>query len=156
MTAKLQCALLSGGLLLGVVATGPVMAATATTKVNAATTATGTTTSNSTASAETTGPDMEGRKVDVVVVWGFRVRSQKYDERTPPLTAGYGDLVNKPECQTSVCGFVVFHDGEKWRYTNVLAGTESELRTLQGNLEYGRQTLVIVYPNGEKRTPPKF
>lgn len=96
------------------------------------------------------------RPVDVVVVWGFRVRAQGFDERRPPLIAGYGELIKKPECQTNVCGYVVFYDGAKWRYTNILAGEEDNLRELQASLEYDRQTLVIVHPNGEKRTIPNF
>lgn len=96
------------------------------------------------------------RPVDVVIVWGFRVRAQMFDERNPPLIEGYGELIKKPECVTNVCGYVVFHDGTKWRYTNILAGDEARLRELQGNLEYDRQTLVIVHPNGEKRTVPNF
>lgn len=105
------------------------------------------------ASANNSGAD---RPVDVVIVWGFRVRSKLFDERNPPLIEGYGELIKKPECETNVCGYVVFHDGTKWRYTNILAGDEDKLRELQGNLEYDRQTLVIVHPNGEKRTVPNF
>lgn len=96
------------------------------------------------------------RPVDVVIVWGFRVRAKVFDERRPPLVEGYGELIKKPECATKVCGYVVFHDGTKWRYTNILAGEEEQLRELQANLEYERQTLVIVHPNGEKRTVPNF
>ena len=96
------------------------------------------------------------RAVDVVVVWGFRVRAKMFDERRPPLVEGYGELIKKAECQTNVCGYVVFHDGTKWRYTNILAGDEDKLRELQANLEYYRQTIVIVHPNGEKRTVPNF
>ncbi|CAN1553667.1 hypothetical protein MCERH10_02290 [Caulobacteraceae bacterium] len=96
------------------------------------------------------------RPADVVIVWGFRVRAKKFDERNPPLIDGYGELIKKAECQTNVCGYVVFHDGTKWRYTNILAGTEDKLRELQANLEYDRQTIVIVHPNGEKRTVPNF
>lgn len=96
------------------------------------------------------------RPVDVVIVWGFRVRAKKFDERNPPLIEGYGELIKKAECQTNVCGYVVFHDGTKWRYTNILAGDEDKLRELQANLEYDRQTIVIVHPNGEKRTVPNF
>lgn len=96
------------------------------------------------------------RPADVVIVWGFRVRAKKFDERNPPLIEGYGELIKKAECQTNVCGYVVFHDGTKWRYTNILAGTEDKLRELQANLEYDRQTIVIVHPNGEKRTVPNF
>ena len=96
------------------------------------------------------------RPADVVIVWGFRVRAKKFDERNPPLIEGYGELIKKAECQTNVCGYVVFHDGTKWRYTNILAGTEDKLRDLQANLDYDRQTIVIVHPNGEKRTVPNF
>jgi len=96
------------------------------------------------------------RAVDVVVVWGFRVRAKMFDERRPPLVEGYGELIKKAECQTNVCGYVVFHDGTKWRYTNILAGDEDKLRELQASLEYDRQTIVIVHPNGEKRTVPNF
>lgn len=96
------------------------------------------------------------RPVDVVVVWGFRVRAKMFDDRQPPLMEGYGELIKKPECLTNVCGYVVFHDGTKWRYTNILAGDEDKLRELQGSLDYNRQTLVIVHPNGEKRTIPNF
>ncbi|CAN1534953.1 hypothetical protein MCEMIH15_01528 [Caulobacteraceae bacterium] len=96
------------------------------------------------------------RPVDVVVVWGFRVRAKMFDERRPPLVEGYGELIKKAECQTNVCGYVVFHDGTKWRYTNILAGDEDKLRELQASLEYDRQTIVIVHPNGEKRTVPNF
>lgn len=96
------------------------------------------------------------RPADVVIVWGFRVRAKKFDERNPPLIEAYGELIKKAECQTNVCGYVVFHDGTKWRYTNILAGTEDKLRELQANLEYDRQTIVIVHPNGEKRTVPNF
>ena len=96
------------------------------------------------------------RAVDVVVVWGFRVRAKMFDERRPPLVEGYGELIKKAECQTNVCGYVVFYDGIKWRYTNILAGDEDKLRELQASLEYDRQTIVIVHPNGEKRTVPNF
>lgn len=99
---------------------------------------------------------VSGRPVDVVIVWGFRVRAKMFDERNPPLVEGYGELIKKPECVTNVCGYVVFHDGTKWRYTNILAGDEDKLRELQGTLDYDRQTLVIVHPNGEKRTMPNF
>jgi hypothetical protein len=94
--------------------------------------------------------------VDVIIVWGFRVRSELYEERSPPLREGYENLVKKPECQTSVCGYVVFYDGQKWRSTNVLAGDEDRLKELQSELEYDRQTLVIVHPTGQRRTVPKF
>lgn len=96
------------------------------------------------------------RPVDVVIVWGFRVRAKMFDERQPPLMEGYGELIKKPECLTNVCGYVVFYDGTKWRYTNILAGEEDHLRKLQANLEFDRQTLVIVHPNGEKRAIPNF
>ena len=96
------------------------------------------------------------RAVDVVVVWGFRVRAKMFDERRPPLVEGYGELIKKAECQTNVCGYVVFYDGIKWCYTNILAGDEDKLRELQASLEYDRQTIVIVHPNGEKRTVPNF
>jgi hypothetical protein len=105
------------------------------------------------ASSTTSASD---RAVDVVVVWGFRVRAKMFDERRPPLVEGYGELIKKAECQTNVCGYVVFHDGTKWRYTNILAGDEDKLRELQASLEYDRQTIVIVHPNGEKRTVPNF
>jgi len=101
------------------------------------------------------GPTSD-RPVDVVIVWGFRVRAKLFDERRDPLMEGYGELIKKPECLTNVCGYVVFHDGTKWRYTNILSGEEDRLRELQGSLEYDRQTLVIVHPNGEKRTVPNF
>lgn len=94
--------------------------------------------------------------VDVIIVWGFRVKSQLYEERSPPLREGYEALVKKPECETSVCGYVVFYDGKKWRSTNVLAGDEDRLKELQSELEYDRQTLVIVHPTGQRRTVPKF
>jgi len=105
------------------------------------------------ASSTTSASD---RAVDVVVVWGFRVRAKMFDERRPPLVEGYGELIKKAECQTNVCGYVVFYDGIKWRYTNILAGDEDKLRELQASLEYDRQTIVIVHPNGEKRTVPNF
>jgi hypothetical protein len=96
------------------------------------------------------------RRVDVVIVSGFRIRAKAFDERKPPLVEGYGELIKKAECETKVCGYVVFYDGTKWRYTNILAGEEDHLRELQANLEFDRQTLVIVHPNGEKRTIPNF
>lgn len=105
------------------------------------------------ASSTTSASD---RAVDVVVVWGFRVRAKMFDERRPPLVEGYGELIKKAECQTNVCGYLVFYDGIKWRYTNILAGDEDKLRELQASLEYDRQTIVIVHPNGEKRTVPNF
>ncbi|GBF58877.1 hypothetical protein PbB2_02566 [Candidatus Phycosocius bacilliformis] len=147
------CAILAGTL-----AATPLMAASVANKATANSTATTTSANTTTTSNGAVGEAniVDNRMVDVVVVWGFRVRTNKFDERRPSLTAGYGDLVKKPECQTSVCGFVVFHDGEKWRYTNVLAGSEDQLRALQGDLEYDRQTLVIVHPNGERRSVPQF
>ncbi|WP_284359542.1 hypothetical protein [Candidatus Phycosocius spiralis] len=96
------------------------------------------------------------KSVDVIIVWGFRVRSKLYEERNPPLREGYETLVKKPECVSSVCGYVVFYDGQKWRSTNVLAGDEERLRQLQKQLDYEHQTLVIVHPNGQNRTVPEF
>lgn len=126
----------------------------------AATASKGTNTAGNAAEAGEATPLSAGgaseRKVEVVVVRGFRVRAQGFDERRPPLIAGYGELIKKPECQTNVCGYVVFHDGTRWRYTSILAGEEEELRDMQANLEYDRQTLVIVHPNGENRRIPEF
>jgi hypothetical protein len=131
----------------------PCAAATATvqTKAKASEMAT-----SATAGTRSAGEEDLNPPVDVIIVWGFRVRSELYEERSPPLREGYENLVKKPECLTSVCGYVVFHDGQKWRSTNVLAGDEGRLKALQSELEYDRQTLVIVHPTGQKRTVPKF
>jgi hypothetical protein len=96
------------------------------------------------------------RTVDVVVVWGFRIRQTPYDMRLKSVRSGYAELIEKSACVRSLCGFVVVYDGTVWRSTNVISGTEDELKEMHRNLERDGSTLVIVYPNGEKRTIPAY
>jgi hypothetical protein len=96
------------------------------------------------------------RPVEVVVVWGFRLRSTIQDLRRDSLREGYGDLINKAVCLSSVCGFVVVPDGNRWRTSNVLSGTEAQLQELQRNMERDNTTLVIVHPTGQRRAVPDF
>jgi hypothetical protein len=94
--------------------------------------------------------------VELVVVYGFRLRSTQHDMRVQSIREGYAELIGKPECLQSICGFVVLPDGAKWRSTNVLAGTESSLTQLKRDMEREGTTLVIVHPTGTKRTIPNF
>ena len=96
------------------------------------------------------------RQIEVVVVWGFRLRSTEHDLRMQSVTSGYQELVEKPVCLTSLCGFVVVLDGTKWRATNVMAGSENELKEMKENMERAGTTLVIVHPSGVKRQVPEF
>jgi hypothetical protein len=96
------------------------------------------------------------RQVEVVVVWGFRLRSVIEKLRIESVKSGYRELIGKSECLTSVCGFVVAPDGNQWRASNVLSGTEDELRDRQRNMEREGTTLVIVHPTGVRRTVPNF
>ena len=100
--------------------------------------------------------DMPAREVELVVVWGFRLRQTEHDLRMASVRSGYAELVEKAVCQTSVCGFVVVQDGSKWRATNVIAASESELSERQRDMERAGSTLVIVYPTGVKRVIPSF
>lgn len=100
--------------------------------------------------------DMPAREVELVVVWGFRLRQTEHDLRMASVRSGYAELVEKAACQTSVCGFVVVQDGRMWRSTNVIAATESELSERQRDMERAGSTLVIVYPTGVKRVIPTF
>lgn len=96
------------------------------------------------------------RELELVIVIGFRIRGTKYDSRIPSVVSGYTELVEKAECITSACGFVVVQDGTKWRATNVVSGSESELRDKAINMGREGTTLVIVHPSGIKRTVPQF
>jgi hypothetical protein len=96
------------------------------------------------------------RDVEIVVVWGFRLRSVIEERRVSAIQSGYGELINKASCVTAICGFVVAPDGAKWRASNVLTGTEEELQELQRNMELDGTTLVIVHPTGARRSVPKF
>jgi hypothetical protein len=100
--------------------------------------------------------DMLPREVELVVVWGFRIRSTEHDFRMASIRSGYSELIDKTVCTTAICGFVVLQDGAKWRATNVIATSESELRDMQRTLEREGTTLVIVHPTGSKRTIPSF
>jgi hypothetical protein len=152
-TQALSCqSLLAFGVLM-IMSASPSFAATAKVGTNANA---GEAAANVMAKSPSAQEENLSQPVDVIVVWGFRVKSQLYEERSPPLREGYESLVKKPECLTSVCGYVVFYDGKKWRSTNVLAGDEDRLKELQSELEYDRQTLVIVHPIGQKRIVPKF
>jgi hypothetical protein len=95
-------------------------------------------------------------KIEVVVVWGFRLRSQMSDSRMGAVRQGYGELVEKNVCMNSVCGYVVVKEGDKWRATNVIAATEEDLMEKQANMERESTTLVIVHPTGLKRKMPDF
>ena len=101
-------------------------------------------------------PMVGGRGVDVIFVRGFRIRRSLYDQRQIPLVQGYGELLRRPECQTNICGFVVFFDGSKWRLTNVQSGSEAELREMQQVLALRNTTLVLVHPSPLERTIPSF
>jgi hypothetical protein len=96
------------------------------------------------------------REVEIVVVWGFRLRSQVQDQRIVSIGDGYSELVKKDDCLNSICGFVVVQEGSKWRASNVLAGSEQELRDMQQNMEREGTTLVIVHPTGSRRQVPVF
>jgi hypothetical protein len=100
--------------------------------------------------------DMPTRQVEVVVVWGFRLRPTEHDLRTASIRSGYGELVEKSVCTSAICGFVVVHDGTKWRTTNVISGSESDLQDMHRNMERDGATLVIVHPTGTKRKIPEF
>jgi hypothetical protein len=96
------------------------------------------------------------REVEVVVVWGFRLRSQAQEQRIISIRDGYEELVQKDVCLSSICGFVVVQEDSKWRASNVLAGSEQELRDMQQNMEREGTTLVIVHPTGSRRQIPVF
>jgi hypothetical protein len=96
------------------------------------------------------------RPVEIVVVWGFRLRSKVYERRVISLNEGYSELITKDVCLTKVCGFVVTQEGQQWRASNVMSGTESELRDMQQNMEREGTTLVIVHPTGSRREVPSF
>jgi hypothetical protein len=100
--------------------------------------------------------DLPPRQVELVIVWGFRLRPTEHDLRMASVRSGYGELIDKAACTNSICGFVVVQDGAKWRNTNVIAGSEGELRDLQRNMEREGTTLVIVHPTGQKRAVPNF
>jgi hypothetical protein len=96
------------------------------------------------------------REEHVVIVWGFRIRSLEYERRIESVRSGYSELVDKAACITKVCGFVVVPDGNRWRATNVVAASEPELHEMKRNMERDGTVLVIVHPNGSKRTVPDF
>jgi hypothetical protein len=96
------------------------------------------------------------REVEIVVVWGFRLRSQVQEQRIISIRDGYSELITKDVCLDSICGFVVVEEGSKWRASNVLAGSEQELRDMQQNMERDGTTLVIVHPTGNRRQIPVF
>lgn len=96
------------------------------------------------------------RELELVIVIGFRLRSTEHDLRMQSVISGYGELVEKADCVTMTCGFMVVQDGNKWRATNVVSGTESELRDKASNMEREGTTLVIVHAAGVKRTVPQF
>lgn len=95
-------------------------------------------------------------EVDVVVVWGFRLRPTEHDLRLQSLRSGYSELVEKAACLNELCGYVVVQSDGKWRATNVISGTERELRDMERNMEREGTTLVIVHPTGQKRSIPNF
>jgi hypothetical protein len=99
---------------------------------------------------------MPPRAVEVVVVWGFRLRPNVHDTRIITLNAGYNELVGKDVCITSTCGFVVVREGARWRGTNVVAGTEAQLIEMQRDMDRDDTTIVIVHPTGTRRSVPKF
>jgi hypothetical protein len=108
------------------------------------------------ASAEPSLPQTASiRELDLVIVIGFRLRSTAYDLRMQSVISGYSELVEKADCVTLICGFVV-QEGTKWRATNVVSGEESELRDKASNMEREGTTLVIVHPSGVKRVVPQF
>jgi hypothetical protein len=96
------------------------------------------------------------RQVEVVVVWGFRLRTTQHDLRLQSVRSGYAELVEKAACINAICGYVVVQDGSKWRATNVISGTERELQDMERNMERDGTTLVLVHPTGQKRTIPNF
>jgi hypothetical protein len=100
--------------------------------------------------------DLPPRQVEVVVVWGFRFRPTEHDLRMSSVRSGYGELSEKAVCVTAICGFVVMQEGGKWKATNVVAASETQLRDMQSDLERTGTTLVIVHPNGTKRNIPNF
>lgn len=115
------------------------------------------------ASAESNRPDLSPlareipqRQVEIVVVWGFRMRPSAYDLRRTSIRSGYSELIDKSDCVNAVCGFVVVQDGTKWRATNVISGSENELQEMHRNMERDGTTLVIVHPTGTKRQVPEF
>ncbi len=95
-------------------------------------------------------------QVEVVIVWGFRLRSTEHDLRVQSITSGYRELVDKAACINAICGFVVVKVGAKWQATNVMVGSETELREIKENMEREGTTLVIVHPTGTKRSVPQF
>jgi hypothetical protein len=109
-----------------------------------------------TAVRSTISQPMPPRAVEVVIVWGFRLRPNIHDTRNITLNAGYNELVGRDVCITSTCGFVVVRDGTQWRATNVMAGTEAELIEMQQNMDRQDTTIVIVHPTGIRRSVPKF
>jgi hypothetical protein len=109
-----------------------------------------------TAVRSTISQPMPPRAVEVVVVWGFRLRPNIHDTRNITLNAGYNELVGRDVCMTSICGFVVVREGARWRATNVMAGTEAELVEMQQNMDRQDTTIVIVHPTGTRRSVPKF
>jgi hypothetical protein len=96
------------------------------------------------------------RSVEVVVVWGFRLRSTIHDARNPAFTAGYTELVGRQDCITKTCGFVLVREGNVWRASNTLAASENELLEKQRDMEREDTVLVIVHPNGTRRLVPRF
>jgi hypothetical protein len=100
-------------------------------------------------------PD-QSRAVEVVVVWGFRLRGTMHDTRIASMRAGYGELIARDDCITTTCGFVMVKDGNVWRSSNILAATEAELIEKQHNMERDGTTLIIVHPNGSRRSVPSF
>lgn len=99
---------------------------------------------------------MPPRQVEVVVVWGFRLRTTQHELRLQSIRSGYAELIEKAACINAICGYVVVQDGSKWRVTNVISGTERELQDMERNMEREGATLVIVHPTGQKRTIPNF
>lgn len=103
-----------------------------------------------------TASQMPPRQTEVVIVWGFRLRTTQHPSRNPAIVSGYSELVEKADCQTKQCGFVITQQDGKWRASNVIAASEAELMTMQRNLEKEGTTLVVVNPTGTKRTVPSF
>jgi hypothetical protein len=94
------------------------------------------------------------RAIEYVVVVGFRIRPTAMEQRLEAINAGYRELTGKNECEMRLCGYVVVPEDGRWRTTNVLAGTETELRERQAILEREGATLVVVHPNGVRRQVP--
>jgi hypothetical protein len=101
-------------------------------------------------------PQPTPRAVEVVVVWGFRIRPTIHDSRIASLRSGYGELVRRDDCIVSICGFVMVREGTTWRATNVLAATEAELLEKYRDMEREETALVIVHPTGTRRQVPAF